>query len=147
MTNTADNATRQRPEVLVVEDHPTTRKLMSAWLETSGYPVHQAGDGNEARVFTQMACPPIVVTDWNMPRMSGLELCRYIREHHDNDQVYVLIATSRDTGDDLSEAMDAGANDFLSKPIREQEFLARIKAQRMLSADSSRRQNWLNSMR
>ena len=106
MTSTPIDSTRQRPEVLVVEDHPTTRKLMSAWLEMSGYPVQQAGDGNEAWASAQVQCPPIVVTDWNMPQMSGLELCRYIREHHGNDQVYVLIATSRDTGADLSQAME-----------------------------------------
>ena len=128
MTATFDSVTQPRPEVLVVEDHPTTRKLMSAWLEMSGYCVHQAQDGSEAWESAKRNCPPIVVTDWNMPRMSGLELCRFIREHHGNDRVYVLIATSRDTGDDLSKAMDAGANDFLSKPIREDEFLARIRS-------------------
>lgn len=121
-------ATDKRPKVLVAEDHPTTRKLMSAWLEMSGYSVQQAEDGESAWNSAKLACPPIVVTDWNMPRMSGLELCRYIRAHHGSDQVYVLIATSREPGDNLTEAMDAGANDFLSKPIREDEFLARIRS-------------------
>ncbi len=121
----------ERPRVLVADDHFTTRKLMSAWLEMSGYTVVQAEDGGGAWDSAKTDCPPIVVTDWNMPNMSGLELCRSIRERHGLDNVYVLIATARDTGDDLSEAMEAGANDFLSKPIREEEFLARIRSAEM----------------
>ena len=116
-----------RPSVLVVEDHPTTLKLMSAWLEMSGYHVYQAADGSEAWAAAQENCPSIVVTDWNMPRMSGLELCRCIRSKHPCHQVYVLVATSRDERDDVMAAMDAGANDFLAKPINEDEFLARIR--------------------
>lgn len=100
---------------------------MSAWLELSGYPVSQAEDGIRAWSAAQLDCPPIVVTDWNMPEMSGLELCRSIRRKLCNEDVYILVATSRDSGDDLSEAMAAGANDFLSKPIQEDEFLARIQ--------------------
>ncbi|QDT07334.1 Response regulator PleD [Rubripirellula lacrimiformis] len=118
----------ERPRVLVVDDHFTTRKLMTAWLEMSGYTVVQAEDGGCAWDSAKTNCPPIVVTDWNMPNMSGLELCRSIRQQHGNDDIYVLIATARDTGDDLSAAMEAGANDFLSKPIREEEFLARIRS-------------------
>ena len=118
----------ERPRVLVVDDHRTTLKLMSAWLEMSGYTVVQAEDGVGAWDSAKTDCPPIVVTDWNMPNMSGLELCRSIRQHHGCDDIYVLIATARDTGDDLSAAMEAGANDFLSKPIREDEFLARIRS-------------------
>ncbi|QDV22025.1 Response regulator PleD [Aureliella helgolandensis] len=117
----------KRPQVLVVDDHPTTRKLMSAWLELSGYQVAQAEDGIRAWSAAEFDCPPIVVTDWNMPEMSGLDLCRSIRAKLCNEHVYILIATSRDSGDDLSEAMAAGANDFLSKPIQEDEFLARIQ--------------------
>lgn len=94
----------------------------------SGYPVTQAEDGCQAWESAQSECPPIVVTDWNMPKMSGLELCKIIRQQHDLDRVYVLIATSRYEGDDLAVAMDAGANDFLSKPVREDEFLARIRS-------------------
>lgn len=121
----------ERPDVLVVEDHPTTRRLMSTWLEMSGYRVTQATDGSDAWQSAESSCPPIVVTDWNMPELSGLELCRHIREFHDNNQVYVLIATSRDSGDDLTQAMEAGANDFVSKPIQEHEFLARIRGAEM----------------
>lgn len=119
--------TRPRPRVLLAEDNPTTRKLMSVWLESSGYTVVQAENGSIAWDAAQYDCPPIVVTDWNMPQMSGLDLCKYIRQAHDPDKVYLLIATSRDEGGDLHEAMEAGANDFLSKPIRQDEFLARIQ--------------------
>ena len=115
------------PRVLLAEDNPTTRKIMSHWLESRGYTVVQAEDGSKAWTSAQLDCPPIVVTDWNMPQMSGIELCRSIREQHESDQVYLLIATSRDEGGDLTEAMQAGANDFLSKPVREEEFLARIR--------------------
>lgn len=100
---------------------------MCHWLESEGYTVVQAEDGSKAWDSARHDCPPIVVTDWNMPRMSGLELCRSIRSKHESDQVYLLVASSREEGADISEALLAGANDFLSKPIREDELLARIR--------------------
>ena len=124
---TFDTPEDDRPVALVVEDQPTTLKLMSAWLEMSGYRVLQATDGCQAWESAQRDCPRIVVTDWNMPRMSGLELCRYIRSKHPCHQVYVLIATAREGQHDMTAAMDAGANDFLAKPVTEHEFVARIR--------------------
>ena len=117
----------ERPEVLVVDEHRTSREKMSTWLEASGYRVRQATDGSDAWQSAQIECPPIVVATWSMPHMSGVELCRSIRESHGSNQVYVLIATAADSHVDLTEAVDAGANDFLSQPIREDEFLARIR--------------------
>ena len=116
------------PVALIAEDHPTTLKLMSTWLEMSGYKVAQATDGDEAWYIAQTKCPPIVVTDWSMPGMSGVELCRSIRTIYPRHEVFVLIATARDGSEDIAVAMDAGANDFVAKPISEQEFLARIRS-------------------
>ncbi len=69
-------------KVLVVEDHPMTLKVMSTWLEMAGYDVQRAADGAEAWRSIQADCPPIILTDWNIPHMSGLELCWAIREQH-----------------------------------------------------------------
>ena len=113
---------------LVAEDHPTTLKLMCAWLEASGYQVECASNGRQAWEVVQAKNPRLVITDWSMPEMSGVELCRSIREVRARHEVYVLIATARDGDEDIAVALDAGASDFVAKPICEHEFLARVRS-------------------
>jgi len=117
---------KDAPTALVAEDHPTTRKLLSTWLKMSGYSVESAANGEQAWRIAQASCPPIVVADWSMPGMSGVDLCRSIRKVHPKHDIFILIATARDNSEDVAVAMEAGANDFVAKPINEQEFIARI---------------------
>lgn len=101
---------------------------MSGWLESSGYTVVQTADGSEAWEITQHGdCPAIVVIDWDLSQASGWDLYRRIRQAHGPDRVYFIVAASQAEKRNLYEAVTAGANDFLSKPIRQDEFLARIR--------------------
>ncbi len=114
------------PRVVVVDDDRIVLRLISTWLVESGYGVATAVDGQEALRVIERFQPSIVLTDWNMPCMSGLELCRAIRDKGPSPYVYVLVVTSREDREDVIQAIDAGADDFLVKPIKEKELLARV---------------------
>ena len=83
-------------------------------------------DGREALQAIEASRLSIVVTDWNMPKMSGLELCRAIRSNEQQPYVYILMVTSREDRKDVIEAIDAGADDFVVKPLKVEELLARV---------------------
>ena len=114
------------PRVVVVDDDSIVLRLISTWLAQSGYDVATATDGQEALRVIEHFQPSIVLTDWNMPHLSGLDLCRAIRDKGPSPYVYVLVVTSREDREDVIQAIDAGADDFLVKPIKEQELLARV---------------------
>ncbi len=114
--------------VLVAEDDRATLMLLERHLQSSGYRVLTASNGAEAMRVLLAHGPQIVVTDWMMPEMDGLELCRAIREHEGAGFVYTIILTALSDEDRLVEAFDAGADDFLVKPFNRKELLARIRA-------------------
>ena len=115
------------PRVLVVEDQLATLRVLAEWLEAAGYSIEVARDGTEAWQKIQANCPEILVTDWNMPRMSGMELCRAVRAEHPRHQMYVLVTTGKEDTTAVMQAMGAGADDFLSKPVDKHELLARVR--------------------
>jgi two-component system cell cycle response regulator len=122
-------------KVLVVDDSPIYRHLISGRLREWGFEVLVANDGAEAwKTIQRPGSPCLVITDWVMPRMDGIELCQKVREMTSPDgYVYIILLTSKDEKSDLVKAMDDGADDYLAKPFDEQELRVRLKVgQRIL---------------
>jgi two-component system, OmpR family, KDP operon response regulator KdpE len=111
--------------ILVVDDEPQIRRVMRVTLGSQGYEIVEARSGEEALVKFREFLPDLVLLDLNMPGMGGLETCRAIREGSD---VPILILTVRDAEDDKVEALDAGADDYVTKPFGMKELLARLRA-------------------
>lgn len=114
--------------VLIVDDDPASLRLMHLFLSSSGYEVLQAANGREALKVVLEEAPPLIITDYTMPDMNGAELCRTLRGHEGVRFAYILVVTAHADTERLIEAFDAGADDFLSKPINRQELLARLQA-------------------
>jgi diguanylate cyclase (GGDEF)-like protein len=115
--------------ILIVDDDPASLALLSRHLRTAGYIVLTAENGVEAIQVLVNEGPQIVITDWTMPEMDGVELCRAIRGHEGITFAYVIIVTARQSVEDsLVEAFEAGADDYLCKPFNPRELLARLRA-------------------
>jgi len=122
------NATpNQRMKVLMADDNEVTRLLLNAQLNAWGLDVIAAKDGADAWELFQKHEPPLVLTDWIMPEMDGLELIRRIRAMPLDHYVYVVLLTSKSEKQDLVAAMDAGADDFLVKSCDNQELRVRLR--------------------
>jgi CheY-like chemotaxis protein len=115
-------------QVLIAEDNAVSRRLLQSSLERWGYEVTAAVDGAEA--WERFACGEysVVISDWEMPRMDGLELIRRIRTCPDPVYVYTILLTARDQKEDLVEGMEAGADDFVAKPFDPGELRVRLRA-------------------
>jgi len=115
-------------KVLVVDDDPAILRLLSTLLTKAGYTVQCAADGELALEAIEAECPDFLVTDWEMPHMDGLELCRRVRQLDLLHYVYVVFLTVRSSFDEMIEALEVGADDFIRKPIRRDELLARMRS-------------------
>src|SRR5438552_1729179 len=111
--------------ILVVDDEPQLRRAMKATLTDLGYSVIDAKTGEEALEMLRHDTPELVLLDLNMPGIGGLETCRAIRETCD---VPIIVLSVRDTERDKVQVLDAGADDYVTKPFGIQELLARIRA-------------------
>lgn len=114
-------------KVLLAEDSPTIRQLLTLQLAEWDFQVVQAKDGAEAWELFQEEPFSLVLTDWMMPRMDGLELIRLIRAAETPHYVYVVLLTAKSGKEDLIHAMDAGADDFLVKPCDDGELRVRLR--------------------
>ena len=125
-----------RPKILVVDDDPAMRRLVTKWLECDGCKVEQAGNGIEALVAIETSCPDMLITDWNMPQMDGMELCERVRSLRLANYVYILFLTVRSAANEMIKGLDVGADEFLSKPINREALLARVRAgERIISLE------------
>jgi putative two-component system response regulator len=123
--------------VLVVDDDEFARDMLAHTLRRSGYDVVTARDGREALELLERGEARLVISDWEMPELSGIELCRQIRGGDFDGYVYVLLLTSRDATDDIVAGMSAGADDFVAKPFNTAELLVRLRAgERVLSLET-----------
>ncbi len=114
-------------EVLIVEDDQVSRKLLSRTLSGMEYLVIEAQDGLEAWEILQQQPIQLVITDWLMPKMDGLELTRLIRQADLPNYVYIVILTSQEGIDNVIDGLAAGADDYLVKPFNPRELSARLK--------------------
>jgi two-component system cell cycle response regulator len=120
----------QRPmRVLAAEDNPVFQAMLKTMLTRWGYQAVMARNGTEAyRVLEGNDAPRLAVLDWMMPGMDGVEICRHVRSSNREPYVYILLLTARTEAQDLIEGMDAGADDYLTKPFNAQELRVRLRA-------------------
>lgn len=124
--------------VLIVEDSLVYRRLLSRMLAQWGYKVSEAENGLAALQILESQPVSLVISDWEMPEMDGLTLCREIRSRQIGHYIYVILLTGRENPDDLTLGFDAGADDFLSKPVEQSELRARLHAgARILSLEAT----------
>ena len=120
--------------ILAVEDDILARKIICRSLRRLGHEVIEAADGEEAWTYLQAGNVRVVVCDWMMPRLDGLELCRRIRARLGAEYVYFILLTGNSASDDNQRAAaEAGVDDFLTKPLDPQEMWMRLRvAERIL---------------
>jgi diguanylate cyclase (GGDEF)-like protein len=120
-------------KILIADDDATTRRLLQSGLMRMGYKIEVAGDGDEAwSVLQRPDAPEIAILDWMMPGMTGVDICRKLRERKDDAYIYVILLTGMDTLNDLVAGMAAGADDYMTKPFKPAELHARLKAGRRI---------------
>jgi DNA-binding response OmpR family regulator len=109
--------TEMRGSILVVDDDPVVRSLMRATLKTDGFTVFEAADGEEGCRLYEQHRPDVLLVDVIMPRIDGYELCRILRSQPKSAYVPIVVATSLDDVPSIARAYDAGATDFIPKPV------------------------------
>jgi len=117
----------EQTTVMIVEDDPVSREVVAHLLRRREYQVIEAADGREA---LELLSPEvkIVVAEWMMPNLDGLELCRRLKSPDLAGYRYVIMVTSKAEKEDIVEALEAGADDYIIKPVDHDELLARIRA-------------------
>jgi len=126
--------------ILLAEDDPVTRMLMTRLLNRAGYEVDAVDNGAGALDRMSHGYYPVLISDWEMPEMDGIELCRTIRALQLDGYVYMLLLTAKDTKEHIITGLEAGADDYLVKPVHEAELIARLNsARRILTLEHSLR--------
>ena len=114
--------------ILIAEDDPMFRRILKSWLETWGYQVTVAEDGEQAwNILQQETQPELLILDWVMPGVDGAELCSRIRNRKEIAYQYILLVTARDNTEDVVTGLEAGADDYLTKPFERSELRARLR--------------------
>jgi two-component system phosphate regulon response regulator PhoB len=116
------------PQVLVVEDEDAFSALLQYNLDKEGYAVTVAGDGEEALVLIDEQQPDLIVLDWMLPKVSGVEVCRRLRARPETRNLPIIMHTARGEESDRIRGLDTGADDYVVKPFSMSELAARIRA-------------------
>jgi DNA-binding response OmpR family regulator len=124
---------------ILADDDPMMQSLLRLLLEQRGHEVVSVGDGVAAWEAHGRLHAPLIVLDWQMPGLDGIEVCRRIRASPSGDRTYVLLVTAREGADDLHAALDVGADDYLAKPMTPPQFWARVAiAERRIEQNQAR---------
>jgi len=115
-------------EILLADDEPNQIELMKFNLEKSGFLVKSAYNGEQALDMIYEKKPNVLIADWMMPKMSGIELCRTLRSNKDTKLLPIIMLSARSEEADKSLGLDTGADDYISKPFSPMELVSRVKA-------------------
>ncbi|WP_339742618.1 phosphate regulon transcriptional regulator PhoB [uncultured Maricaulis sp.] len=117
-----------QPQILVVEDEDALATLLQYNLDREGYQVTIARDGEEALMLAAEATPDLVLVDWMLPKVSGIEVCRRLRGRQETSNIPIIMLTARGEESDRVRGLDIGADDYIVKPFSMTELFARIRA-------------------
>ena len=115
-------------EILIADDEPNQIELMKFNLEKNGFLVKTAYNGEQALDIIYEKKPNVLIADWMMPKMSGIELCRILRSNKDTKLLPIIMLSARSEEADKSLGLDTGADDYISKPFSPMELVSRVKA-------------------
>jgi two-component system phosphate regulon response regulator PhoB len=130
-------ASNEKPYVLLVEDEPAQREVLSYNLEAEGYRVGSAADGEQALQMVADELPDLIVLDWMMPHVSGIEVCRRLKIRTETRGVPVIMLSARAEEVDRIRGLETGADDYVVKPYSVMELMARVRAHLRRSRPSS----------
>ncbi len=122
-------AAQEQPSVLVVEDEPAQREVLRYNLEAEGFRVTSANNGEEALMLVDEQRPDIIVLDWMMPIISGIEVCRRLKSRADTRGIPIIMLSARSEEVDKVRGLETGADDYVIKPYSIVELMARVRAQ------------------
>ncbi len=122
-------AAASQPVVLIVEDEPAQREMLAYNLEAEGYGVARAENGEEALILVQESAPDLIVLDWMLPNVSGIEVCRQLKTRAETRNVPIIMLSARSEEVDRVRGLETGADDYVIKPYSVVELLARVRSQ------------------
>ena len=118
-----------QPSVLVVEDEPAQREVLSYNFEAEGFRVTQASNGEEALMLVEESAPDVIVLDWMLPNVSGIEVCRRLKMRPETRGVPIIMLSARSEEVDRVRGLETGADDYMIKPYSLVELVARVRTQ------------------
>ena len=118
-----------RPSVLVVEDEAAQREVLAYNLQAEGYEVARAENGDDALLLVEEAPPDVIILDWMLPGVSGIEICRRLKSRTETRSIPVIMLSARSEEGDRVQGLDTGADDYVVKPYSVVELMARVRTQ------------------
>ena len=118
-----------RPHVLLVEDEPAQREVLGYNFESEGFRVTKAENGDDALMFVDEDAPDLIVLDWMLPGVSGIEICRRLKSRNETRQIPIIMLSARSEDVDRVRGLETGADDYIVKPYSVIELMARVRTQ------------------
>lgn len=117
-----------KPFIVIAEDEAAVSELLRYNLEAEGYETAIASDGDEAMLLIDERVPDLMLLDWMLPKISGIEICRRVRTRHETANLPIIMLTARTEEADRIRGLETGADDYVTKPFSTNELMARVKA-------------------